>query len=72
MMMILMKSRMKMKNISVDLQYISAENVIVQFVIFSTQNYLTYLFQVTRDLVVTMKATNSLEYVLFPAQSYPE
>jgi hypothetical protein len=72
MMMILMKSRMKMKNISVDLQYISAENVIVQFVIFRTQNYLTYLFQVTRDLVVRMKATNSLEYVLFPAQSCPE
>jgi hypothetical protein len=62
-MMILMKSRMRMKNISVDLQIIFAENVIVQFVIFTTRNYLKYLCQVTRDLVVRTNITNILKYL---------
>jgi hypothetical protein len=35
MMMILMESRMRMKNISVELQYTSVENVIVKLVMFS-------------------------------------
>jgi hypothetical protein len=62
-MVILMKPRMRMKNISVDLQIISAENVIVQFVISTTRNYLTYLCQVTRDLVVRTNITNILKYL---------
>ena len=62
-MMILMKSRMRMKNINVDLQNISAENVIVQLVMFTTRNYSKYLCQVTRDLVVRMNITNILSEI---------
>jgi hypothetical protein len=62
-MMIPMKSRMRMKNINVDLQNISAENVIVQLVMFTTRNYSKYLCQVTRDLVVRTNITNILKYL---------
>jgi hypothetical protein len=52
-----------MKNISVDLQNISAESVIVQLVMFTTRNYSKYLCQVTRELVVRMNITNILKYL---------
>lgn len=59
-MMILMKSRMRMKNFSVDLPNISAESVIVQLVMFTTRNYLTYLCQATRDLVMRMNIISQI------------